>query len=610
MPYLHSLSMIGDNIRTIDGKPFYNLSRLEIIDLSHNRLNDIEELFQFESSPNRMKRLSLAYNEIDYIPGDAFVELTSLRELDLSYNLISDLTEEPFANLSILSTLKLNNNRIKDLNGAVNSLDNLKHLFLSGNKIRHIDVPSLKIIYELETFDISNNQLESIKPVVFSRHWNHFVRNSICVIKLSGNQITSIPNATSREILERYTRSQTSKFAPVDVLTELDLSSNMISNIQFDAFQSVVRLSNLDLSQNKLIDFIINPRDLEHVKYLNLSYNFLQNLHFESFLYMSNLQNLDLSYNNLDDIPDQTFLSTYNLKHVNMTYNEIKALKNLGIKFFHPEGGVLDLSNNGLFKINIPAGDGLHLNILLLNSNNISDASLIDLYYQNELKSLDMSNNSIQALDENSLRLPLVLSVLDLSNNCIEKISPASFHRVSHLKTLRLGHNKINNVEYGAFQGLSSLMYLDLSFNNINFLDSKVLMDLKSLAILSLRFNDLYMLEYKSWLGHKFNLKVYMEGNRFSCDWLGKALSDFNNGYSKMRPSVLIESVTGHSLEGIPCESEIGELAKMPQEAAVMADERLLVLTQKILEAVRDQNSFMRRYLWGSEQEPERLRRI
>jgi Leucine-rich repeat (LRR) protein len=604
MPRLRRLILIEDHIEEIIGTPFYQLSRLEILDLSYNNLTNIEELFQFESFPNKMSKLSLAHNAINEIPGDAFGELSSLTELDLSHNLISDLTEEPFNNLTALETLKLNNNRIKDLNGAVNNLQNLKHMFLSGNQIQNINVESLKIIYDLETFDISLNQLKSVKPTVFSRHWQHFATNSVCKIILSQNQITSVPNATSKEMFDRYTRSPRGRsFKNMDVTTELDLSKNQISIIEYDAFQPLIRLVSLDLSVNRITDFIVNPRDLVNVKYLNLNTNNIHNLYFDSFISMKNLQNLDLSNNHLENIPDRTFMNKYNLKHVNMTYNDIKMLQNLRIKMFHPEGGVLDLSNNNISRFNIPFGEGLRLTMLDLHSNNIYDISSIQLQYQNELEILDLSNNEIKELYETSLRLPFTLSTLYLNSNAISYIGPAAFLTVGHLKTLHLKHNNLTKIEYGTFQGLTVLMNLDLSFNHILYLDSIVMMDLKSLKVLSLRYNGLQSLEYKNWLGHKFELKVYLEGNNITCEWLGAALSDFNNGYSRMMPTVLVRSIVGESLEGIPCINENdmmknGKLSRLTAYEA-MTDERLLVIARNILEAIKEQNHYMRRYVWG-----------
>lgn len=594
MPRLRNLILINNNIKTINGYPFEHLNRLEYLDLSHNSLSSVENLFQFETEENRMKKLSLAFNLIEEIPGDTFVDLTSLVELDLSHNYISDLSEEPFSNLTSLEVLRLNNNLIKVLNGAVNNLISLKHLFLKGNQIQNIDESSLQIIYHLETFDISGNLLEKLKPIVFRRHWHHF--GGVCKIILSENQITSVPNGTSKDLMQRYTRDLKNK---VDVLTELDLSKNAISNIEYDAFQSVIQMVSLDLSCNKLIDFVVNADDLTSIKYLNLSTNYIMNLYFESFSSMANLQNLDLSHNKLDYLPDETFTNNYNLKYVNMTFNEIKELENLRIKMFHPEGGVLDLSNNGLSRLSIPFGEGLRLTMLILHSNKITDAASVNLIYQNELKTLDMNSNWIEKLNDSSLRLPLSLTSLDLSSNNIKEIGPSTFHRVTHLKSLYLRNNKLKSIEYGAFQGLTALSNLDLSYNEIGHLDSKVLMDLKSLSVLSLRHNGLNVLDEKGWIGHKYDLRVYLDGNHLTCDWLGSALRNFNNGYSKLRPASHFHTTSKHSLEGIPCvqkDKEIGELVKL-DPAYVMADERLLITNQRILQAVKEETYYLRLFM-------------
>lgn len=604
---LINLNLSGNRIEAIEGEAFFTLGSLETLDLSHNKLTKIEMLFHFQFHPNKLSKLSLAYNEIEEIPADAFEELTFLTELDLTNNRISDLTAEPFSNLTNLETLRLNHNYIKNLNGAVNNLQNLKHLYLRGNQIENIDVESLKIIIHLETFDVSWNHLEKLKPMMLSRHWDHLGGNSVCKILMSDNHITSVPNATSWswEITTRFARHVVrGRVAVVDVLTELDLSKNEISNIEYNAFQSLVKLNSLDLSKNRIIDFVVNATDIALVRYLNLSGNYISTLYFESFSRMRSLQNLDLSHNKLNYIPDQTFDNINVLKHVNMTFNEIEKLDNLHINKFN-QGGILDLSNNGLTQLGISPGEGRRLAVLVLHSNNITDPSLVDLWYLADLKNLDMSHNQIRKLDENSLRLPVVLNYLDLSCNRIERIGPSTFLRIGHLKTLRLAHNQLTSIEYGAFRGLSSLLNLDLSFNSIKMVDSKLFMDLKSLLVLSLRYNGLHVLKDEAWYGHKFNLKVHLEGNNFTCEWLGEALKNFNNGYSKMRPTVLEVTISGHSLDGIPCIPGQSESANLELQVSGygVTDDRLLIISQKILEAVREQTYYLRKYTLRSLQE-------
>lgn len=592
---LQHLYLANNGIENISGVPFFYLTRLETVDLSHNKLTEIAELFQFQMHPNKLRKLSLAYNAIRDIPGDAFGELSSLVELDLSYNIISDLTEEPFFNLTKLEILRLNNNRIKDLNGAVNSLQNLKHLYLRGNQIQNIDEESLMIIKHLETFDVSWNELEKIKPIMLSRHWDHFGNHSICKIILSGNHIINVPNATSNEISSRFIRNLDKH--NVHILTELDLSENSITNIEYSAFQSLIKLISLNLSKNKVIDFRVNANDLADLQYLNLSGNYISHLYYENFSSMTKLQNLDLSYNRLDFIPDMTFYNNYNLKLVNMTYNEIEKLDSIHINMFHQEGGVLDLSNNGLTKIHIPYGEGLRLVTLYLHSNNISDPTLVDLSHQTDLQTVDLSNNLIWDLDETSLRLPQSsLIYLDLTCNNIRHIGPATFKRLHHLKTLRLGHNQLTKFEYGTFEGLTDLLNLDLSYNRINYLDSKLLMDLKFLRVLSVRSNDMTFLDMRSWYGHKFDLRVNVDNNNLTCEWLTKVLSDFNNGYTRVRPTVVIGGKGKNTVEGIPCiPNESENLIDISHYT--MADERLLITSQKILDAVREQNYYFRKLI-------------
>ncbi|XP_045501728.1 leucine-rich repeat-containing G-protein coupled receptor 5-like [Colias croceus] len=592
---IKTLHLIDNQIKRIFDSPFRHLNRLENLNLSRNHLTDIEELFQFDSYPNKVKKLSLSHNNIQEIPGDTFSELTNLIELDLSFNQISELYEEPFYNLTNLETLRLNNNLIKNLNGAMNNLLNLKHLYLRVNQIQNIDIESIKVIYHLETFDISQNQLENLKPIMFSRHWYHFGDHSVCKIILSENHITYVPNATvSNEIGYRTTRNLFKQ--RMDVFTELDLSQNSISHIEYNAFQSIVQLTSLDISCNRLITFDINAKDLRYVKYLNLSQNYLQTLHYKSFAAMINLQNLDLSHNNMDYFPDQPLSNNYRLKLLNFTFNDIVQINSLRISF-NREGGILDLSNNGLSYLNLPTGDAIGLTILILSSNNITEPSLIKLNHQPDLVQLDMSKNLIQELDKSSLQLPVTLGLLDLSTNYIQRIGPSSFHRVPHLKTLRLSYNFLTGIDYGTFEGLTSLLNLDLAHNKITHLDSKVLMDLKMLSVLSLRDNGLTYLDHSNWLSHKQDLRVYLDDNEFSCDWLATALNDFNNGYSKMRPTVLNTNISGNSIEGIPCKQEVGNLIQQSPNFGE-TDERLLVINQKILEAVQEQTSFLRKNIW------------
>ncbi|XP_032519530.2 toll-like receptor 6 [Danaus plexippus] len=586
---LKNLNVIYSNIQIVEDNPLNHLFNLESVDFSHNGLTDVGEVFVFEKRPFKLHKISLSYNAIVEIPGYTFEDVTSLIELDLSHNMIENLNDKPFTNLTNLEILKLDHNRIKNLQGAMNELFNLKHLYLRYNELNNIDLESLKTINHLKTFDISVNHLEELNDAIFLRHWEHFNGYFICKINLSKNRLTYIPNAM---ILDAGHETHTKK----SVATELDLSGNTITDIDFNAFQSIEHLISLDVSDNKLMTFDVNPENLSSVKYLNLSCNFLRTLQYRSFSLMRNLENLDVSHNLLEYFPDQSLINTHQLRHINVTMNDIVDLHNLRITF-HPAGGVLDMSNNSLSVLRIPVNEAVGLTELILKSNNITDAYLIQLKDAPNLVRLDMSRNIISDLDESSLQLPETLVYIDLNFNEIQRIGPSSFYRVPNLKTLRLSHNRIQNLQYGSFSGLSNLLNLDLSHNQIGYLDSKLLMDLKFLTILSLRYNNMHSLNDDSWIHHKQELKIYLDGNDLSCNWLAKTLNNYNNGYSKVQPKVLQPVVEGNSIEGIPCTQEV-ENTEIDQKYVI--DERLLKAVQKILEAVQNQTLYLKKINWLS----------
>lgn len=593
MTQLRKLVLTRNNIETIDkSTPFFLLENLEYLDLSYNKLTDINELFLFETIPNNVTYLSVAHNDITELLEDAFEDLTSLRELDLSYNHISDLSEEMFNNLTMLETLNLENNTIMKLNGALNNLDSLVHLFMKGNQINIIDQKSESRIQQLKTFDISGNHLNRLSSTILLRHWKSI--DGVCKIRLSANRITFLPNGT-KEIFLRYTKDMSEN--NTKVITELDLSRNLLCNVGYNAFLYVLRIVSLDLSHNKLSDFIVNSENMAQLRTLNLSNNRITFFVPHTFYTMRSLETLDISNNNLRYSSHYPFAHTYNLVYLNMANNKLERGINLNIMMkSHSEHNVLDLSDTELSEFHLPSRESAYVTVLILNSNKITDASFINLASHAGLKSLEMRRNQIDKLNATSLHLPTTLMSLSLSENKITEIGPSTFHYMRHLRYLNLSNNQLETLQYGAFQGLTALTRLDLSNNRITNLDSKLLMDLKTLDVLYLRSNGLVNLDYTGWLGHTFILKVYLEDNNLSCTWLGKALADYNHGYSKMRP--IVERMSPEpSIEGVPCKphsTELEELNEVGRFVPVLADERLLAINQKILDTLKGQTHYLR----------------
>ena len=128
-----------------------------------------------------------------------------------------------------------------------------------------------------------------------------------------------------------------------------------------------------------------------------------------------------------------------------------------------------------------------------LSGNNIKSISNLNL---TKLLILNLSNNKISIIKNDTFSCLSKLAVLDLSFNQIKKIKHDSFKNVQNLIDLNLSNNIIEKLSRGAFNNLKKLLHLDLHNNKITKIPK------------FLFHSDLLMLEYIN-LSH--NLLTEME---------------------------------------------------------------------------------------------------
>lgn len=87
------------------------------------------------------------------------------------------------------------------------------------------------------------------------------------------------------------------------------------------------------------------------------------------------------------------------------------------------------------------------------------------------------------------------LKMVDLSNNSIETISDRIFLGCNKLVELILGRNKVSNMSDNAFMGLSFLTQLDLSINQISYLTENIFRPLVKLEILRMDTNRIEVID-------------------------------------------------------------------------------------------------------------------
>ncbi|CAF3793598.1 unnamed protein product [Adineta steineri] len=173
------------------------------------------------------------------------------------------------------------------------------------------------------------------------------------------------------------------------------------------------------------------------------------------------------------------FLSSSNISLTSMIYND----------------QTINLHNFGI--TNIESDTFIHnhrlIRTIILSSNSLSYLpNHLFKPFSKTLLNLNLQNNQFLSLTNNYfLRHLEQLRTLDLSKNSIKEIYIQDFLGLKHLDTLILRDNKITYLSYASFTYCQKITTLDLSDNKISMMDSNAFYLLKNLKILLLNNNPL-----------------------------------------------------------------------------------------------------------------------
>lgn len=156
------------------------------LNLSHNEINSLEKSSQ--SVITGLKVLDLSHNNLTDIHHDFLVALPRLEYLDLSFNKFSSLEASSLTDLQYLKVLRVNDNRLLSLDFQNLPL-RLKELHAGGNLINVLLPKKMSI----QVLNIENNQISDLKDYLMSleelRHLN-----------VSGNSLTDFPTMTLKHL--------------------------------------------------------------------------------------------------------------------------------------------------------------------------------------------------------------------------------------------------------------------------------------------------------------------------------------------------------------------------------------------------------------------------
>ncbi|XP_049542749.1 toll-like receptor 7 [Anopheles darlingi] len=242
----------------------FNYGRDCIIDLSYNNISVIEK--------NAFKgsfKVNLQNNNIITIEKDTFKENS---EVNLQNNNIRIIEEDAFVTVPYVN---LKNNSLRD-GIHPNAFKSVTDLILSNNDLSNFDflqqlqsLRTLNLSYvpyfsrcatpctvfgmlrSLEILDLSNNGITELPVGIFSG------LGSLNVLNLRNNRISNIEYGTFGTFIREQKRSQ-----PTCRILEVDLSNNLITNLDFSLFSSGCVVDRLLLHGNQITSIDITKRGI------------------------------------------------------------------------------------------------------------------------------------------------------------------------------------------------------------------------------------------------------------------------------------------------------------------------------------------------------------
>ena len=117
------------------------------------------------------------------------------------------------------------------------------------------------------------------------------------------------------------------------------------------------------------------------------------------------------------------------------------------------------------------------LEILIISRSNINSHQ-IKLRFRNKLdsiKSIDLSYNNIDQIDEKCFYGLFSLESLNISSNRITFLEPRLFNELDAIKSIDLSYNSIKHIDIKSFDGILNLETLNISQNRINSHEKKLI---------------------------------------------------------------------------------------------------------------------------------------
>ncbi|XP_038121613.1 leucine-rich repeat-containing protein 15 [Culex quinquefasciatus] len=159
---LTELQCVNCGVEKIFNRSLQDLPKIERINLTNNRITDIEKLAFRENS--ELQLIDLKQNMLERLPNELIEGLRKLEQLDLSFNQKLNVHgDQPFLYSSTLKELKCEGCGFTVIyEQTFAKLPNLRELILRGNVIVSVQSNAFQPMNNLEKLWLQNNQLVSV----------------------------------------------------------------------------------------------------------------------------------------------------------------------------------------------------------------------------------------------------------------------------------------------------------------------------------------------------------------------------------------------------------------------------------------------------------------
>ncbi|KAL3841520.1 hypothetical protein ACJMK2_019653 [Sinanodonta woodiana] len=301
------------------------------------------------------------------------------------------------------------------------------------------------------------------------------INEDVVKLELSMNNLTSIPDFTFKKFRK---------------LESLYLVGNSLTTLSSNVFNGLVRLTSLFLQDNKFKEV---PRDalrsLPSLQTLYLDANDIEVVPPDSFQGMHNLKQLRLDANRITEIPVAALNHARNLGAIHLGLNQISRIPDYAFRNLN-NLIVLMLSANVISEVGDHAFEGLPvLHYLELNKNLLGNvpAALISLP---DLVDLNIAENRIQHLENDTFNGNRKLETVDLKDNPIRSIAINAFSNLPELKELMISEAREQTV-FPSLAGTSGLDKIIFDRAAITALPGDLCTNMDKLKVLDVHSNKI-----------------------------------------------------------------------------------------------------------------------